>query len=222
MYKFISHRGNNYHTLAENSKEAIIKVLNEEYIYGVEFDIRITKDNKFVIHHNATINLTIDKVLFIKNKTLKELKKIDFKNNGNIYKICELNELLKNIKSDKLIIIEIKEENDYSNYQIHKLLSILKKYNNLNIYLCSFNYKLIKKINEKINNIPCGPIIGKVLNKKKDYSFFDFISIHWDVYLTIETTIKKFIWTINDIKKLNKNKNDEFIISDNAYKFINE
>ena len=65
MYKFIAHRGND-DDLAENSKEAILNSLSKPYIDGVEFDIRITKDNKFVINHNATINLNSNKIGTIK------------------------------------------------------------------------------------------------------------------------------------------------------------
>ena len=71
MYKFISHRGND-DDLAENSKKAILNSLSKPYIDGVEFDIRITKDNKFVINHNATINLNSNKIGTIKNMTLKQ------------------------------------------------------------------------------------------------------------------------------------------------------
>ena len=75
MYKFIAHRGND-DDLAENSKEAILNSLSKPYIDGVEFDIRITKDNKFVINHNATINLNSNKIGTIKNMTLKQLKEV--------------------------------------------------------------------------------------------------------------------------------------------------
>ena len=81
MYKFIAHRGND-DDLAENSKEAILNSLSKPYIDGVEFDIRITKDNKFVINHNATINLNSNKIGTIKNMTLKQLKKVKFKNHN--------------------------------------------------------------------------------------------------------------------------------------------
>ena len=138
MYKFIAHRGND-DDLAENSKEAILNSLSKPYIDGVEFDIRITKDNKFVINHNATINLNSNKIGTIKNMTLKQLKEVKFKNHNKVYRIATLNEVLKQIKNDKIIIIEIKEEKNYNTYQKKKLLKLLKKYSYLNIYLTSFN-----------------------------------------------------------------------------------
>ena len=62
----ISHRGNNNHKYRENTLKSIKEVLNCDYIDGVEFDIRMTKDNKFVLSHSP-----IYKDDLIKNKTLK-------------------------------------------------------------------------------------------------------------------------------------------------------
>lgn len=214
MYQFIAHRGND-DDLAENSKEAILNALNKPYIDGVEFDIRITKDNKFVINHNATVNLNSNKSGFIKNMTLKELKKIDFRNNNKIYKIATLNEVLKNINSNKVIIIEIKEEQNYTKYQQKKLIKLLNKYNYLNIYLVSFNYKLIYNLKDSFSN--CGLIIGKILNRNKDISPFPFLLIPLDFYKKYEGIQELFIWTINCQKDLKEIKDDSYVITDKAY-----
>ena len=175
MYKFIAHRGND-DDLAENSKEAILNSLSKPYIDGVEFDIRITKDNKFVINHNATINLNSNKIGTIKNMTLKQLKEVKFKNHNKVYRIATLNEVLKQIKNDKIIIIEIKEEKNYNTYQKKKLLKLLKKYSYLNIYLTSFNYDLITDLKKDYSN--CGLLVGKVLNRNKNIYVFPFLYFH--------------------------------------------
>ena len=47
MY-LIAHRGLDNHKYSENSFKAILTSLNEKYIDGVEFDVRITKDKKIV------------------------------------------------------------------------------------------------------------------------------------------------------------------------------
>ena len=47
----IAHRGNDGIN-RENSKEAIVNSLNKEYVNGVEFDIRMTKDKEFILNHD--------------------------------------------------------------------------------------------------------------------------------------------------------------------------
>ena len=68
--KIIAHRGNSG-KYKENSLKAIEYSLNEDYIDGVEFDIRMTKDFKFVIHHDPFY-----KGYYIKKTRLKKLQKL--------------------------------------------------------------------------------------------------------------------------------------------------
>ena len=220
MIKFIAHRGNDKHSYDENSKDAILNVLKKDYICGVEFDIRITKDKRFVIHHNSTINLSSNGTGFIKNKTLKDLKKLKFGKNN--YKIDTLEEVLKDIKninSQKIILIEIKEEFNYSKKEIIKLISILKKFKSLNIYICSFNYKLLIKL-KKYLNFKVGLIISKIINNSKDIKMFDFLSVHNNIYQKYKNFKEVMVWTINTKEDLKKINNKNYIITDKAYKLI--
>lgn len=214
MYKFIAHRGND-DNLLENSMKAILNSLSKTYIDGVEFDIRITKDNHFIIHHNATINTNNKNLGLIKNMTLKEIKKIKIKYHNQIYRIATLKEVLKKITGSKIILIEIKEEQNYSELQKKKLINILNKFPNLNIYLMSFNYLLIKSIKKKYPH--SGLLIGKILNRSKDFSTFPFLAVPLDFYKKYEGIQEIFIWTINKEKELKEIKNNSYIITDKAY-----
>ncbi|MBR3199096.1 MAG: hypothetical protein IKG27_03680, partial [Bacilli bacterium] len=84
--KIIAHRGNDQIN-RENSKEAIVNSLKKPYIDGVEFDIRKTKDNKFIINHDPFYHEH-----FIKNTSSKKLKKLG---------LNTLEEVLDKIKTDK-------------------------------------------------------------------------------------------------------------------------
>lgn len=198
--KIIAHRGNENHNFKENTLDAILDSLNKEYVDGVEFDIRMTKDNKFILSHNPILYDTG----IIKNKTLKELKK---------YHLDELNYVLKNIKTKKIILIDIKHETNDYNILIKKLNKILKKYKHLNIYLSSFNYKLIKELNKIYKT---GLIISSVINRNKDYEIFDFVALNYKLYKPINKLL--MLWTINkkEIMKKFINK-DVFIITDKPY-----
>ena len=55
MGKIFAHRGfSSYYP--ENSLEAIKESLKYDYIDGIEIDIRMTKDEKFVLIHNSSID----------------------------------------------------------------------------------------------------------------------------------------------------------------------
>ena len=92
IFIFIAHRGNDNHEYKENSIDALIYCLNQEYIDGVELDIRITFDNKIVIYHDMLYKL-------------KSIKKTKYK----YLKLDLLDKFLKKINSNKIILIEIKE-----------------------------------------------------------------------------------------------------------------
>ena len=49
--RIISHRGSNVSNYKPNTKQALLTALSIDFIDGIEFDIRITKDKKIVIIH---------------------------------------------------------------------------------------------------------------------------------------------------------------------------
>lgn len=194
----ISHRGNNNHKYKENTLEAIKNVLEKDYVDGVEFDVRMTNDNKFVLSHSP-----IYKDDLIKNKKQKELN------------LDELNYVLKNIETNKIILIDIKcELFDYKKIALY-LNKVLKKYKKLNIYLCSFNYDLILYMKKKYKYIS-GLLVSNIINRNKNYSLFDFIAINYKVDKNINNTL--MYWTINKKDIMRKYLNKEvYIITDKPY-----
>ena len=197
--KIIAHRGNdNIHK--ENSLEAITNSLNSKYTDGVEFDIRFTKDYKFIVHHD----------FFYQGHFIKKTKAKVLRKKG----LNTLEEILKTVTNDKIILIEIKEESKKYKYLVYKLIKILKKYP-LNYYICSFNYHLIKYFHQKYPFFKTGLIIGPINNLKYIKNDFAFNSVY---YKNIKKTIKEtFAWTINKIEDIPKT--DVNIITD-KYKEI--
>lgn len=181
--KIIAHRGNSDKYKA-NTKEAILNSLTKEYIDGVEFDVRMTKDHKFVIHHDP----------------FYEGKLISITRYKYLKKLPELENVLNEINSKKIIMIEIKEEIGKYKRVVYFLYKILKKYN-LNFYICSFNYKLMEFFLQKHPNITTGLIIGMSINEKNIKNDFDFNSLN---YKCIDKAGEKetFIWTVNTKEEL--------------------
>lgn len=200
--KILSHRGNGNKNYKENTFIAIKNSLNKKYIDGVEFDIRSTLDNHFVLSHSPIVK----NIGLINKMNIKLLKK---------HGLEELNDVLKKIKTNKILLIDIKLEiGDY--IKIAKILNkVLKKYSKLNIYLCSFNYKLVKYLKSNYK-YKVGLIISNIINRKKDYNIFDFLVINYKINIKYNKTI--MLWTINKKEEINKYKNHDFyIITDKPY-----
>lgn len=195
MRYLISHRCLNNHNYKENSIKGALDVLNKDYIDGIEVDIRITKDNKIIIYHNFLYKFKI-----VSKLNYNELEDVDLFEN-----------LVKSINTSKIILLDIKcEDNNYINL-INNLLAIINKYPN-NYYLCSFNYDLINYLKDKTNyNI--GIFITDIINRYKSFEHLSFVAPNKNVYNYIKYN-KKFVWTINSKKNIN---NYEYIITDKAY-----
>ena len=175
----ISHRGNDNHKFKENTKEAIINALSKDYIDGAEFDIRITKDKRLVLNHSPIHDGKI-----IKHSYFKDLK------------LDSIDSVLKSLKTNKILIIEIKDTDEEV---IDLLYKYIKKYKNLNIYVHTFHKKIASLFKQKYPNVLVGIIL---FDLDTDYSIYDFVNLNYLKYEKIDKLT--FIWTVNKkIKKFN-------------------
>lgn len=219
--KFIAHRGNDNHSYRENTKEALLWCLNQDYIDGVELDIRLTKDKKFVIYHNTSIvELGIIRK-FIANETLEDLQKINFGTIEKPYYLNSLKDFLDSITGDKIILLDIKKEIGKIEDELDILRKVCITYSNLNIYVCSFCYELVK-LSTNMCKFPVGLLISDIINKNKKYSGISFLSVSKGAFFDISSSKKKFVWTINKKKDIKESYKDVYIITDNAYKLVSE
>ena len=123
----ISHRGSNVSKYKKNTKQALLTAINLDFIDGIEFDVRITKDKKIVIIHDPIINLVSNGSGLVKKLKYKKLLKYNFGTKENPSKICLLKELLDNIKNNKKILIELKEESSNFKEFVDIVYNIIKK-----------------------------------------------------------------------------------------------
>lgn len=155
MYKLIKHRGVHNETIKENTYDAVkLALLDEKYV-GVEFDVRETKDNEFILFHNPLLNGKL-----ISEYLYNELPKY----------IPRLKDILK-IDSNKIFLIEIK-----SIQSISKFINLLNKYENKKIYVMSFSNNMIDKINKESRKYKIG-ILNYVLNTDNQIYNLDFVAI---------------------------------------------
>lgn len=154
------HRG--WGTMPENSLESFKKTRENGY-YGVETDVRFTKDNIPVLSHDATINriarnndLTVlSQTLKVKDLTLEELNNYSFvtSSTGTVLeeyrnnKITTFEETLIYAKENKMtLLIELKEG---TKDQIKILTDMAKKYDMDNhVVWISFYPELLKYVSE--------------------------------------------------------------------------
>lgn len=194
--QIIAHRG--FHQIyQENTMDSFLEALKQKEIDGIELDVRMTKDKEFVIIHNSFINKTSDGSGFVKDKTLKELKKYNFGTKQNPSKICTLKEVLELDFQRKILLIELKEEGSFKQKEIEKLLKMLRKYRHQNIYLVSFNRSLIDFIHKKEPTIKVGLCISNVINRSYLNKNYDFQSVHYLLVKEVNLSMETFFWTVN-------------------------
>lgn len=201
--KYIIHRGITSNRFKENSYTAIKRALIDKSSLGVEFDIRLAKDDKIVLSHDNIINFN-----YIENMNYNDIIK-------NKY-LTTLDKVL-TINTDKILLIDIKVNNNYKKFG-NLLLKELDKYER-NIYLASFNKKVIKYLGKK-TKYKKGII---TLNYKKSNN--DFVVINYNTISSKKINDIKnkeiFIWTIHNDKDLEKVKN-KFSNIDDFYLIIDK
>lgn len=181
--KYIIHRGLTSSRNQENSYLSIKKAILDKNSSGVEFDVRLTKDNEIVLSHDSIIGINyienMNYIDIIKHKHLTTLDRI------------------LSIDTDKILLIDIKVNNNY------KLFGniLLKKINNSNrnIYLMSFNKKIIKYINNK-TKYKKGIISFYYRNNKYPITILNYKTIYQKKLKNIKNKII-FLWTFSNIKE---------------------
>ncbi len=155
---FIAHRGDHLKKEKENTLEAFQKAIDNPKFAGFECDVRTSKDGVFIIHHDIFIDGHL-----VNSFTLKELKEK--------YNITTLEEVL-NLKTDKIIMIEIKEPF----LDIDSFLFLIKQYKDKKLYIDSFDNSIIQDLAAQDNHAKYG-VLNYILNSEKDYSEYEFIGL---------------------------------------------
>lgn len=194
----------------ENTCASFIAAGNRSY-YGIETDVHLTKDNIFVISHDANTKRVSPFNEEIKNLNYSDLIKIDYYDiNTNLtkpyIKIPTLKEYLELCeKYEKHSVVEIKPVLKLS--EIKKLLKEIESVRNLNnVTIIAFdlsNLLKVRKLNKDISIMYlASKFEDKLIEICKNNNFG--IDIHYGALN--DETIKKFkdngiiinAWTVND------------------------
>ena len=129
----------------ENSLVAITKALSAN-VDMIEIDIRVTKDDVVILHHDEFVNLN-DKSLNISDSTYKGLLEVK----GDIPTLAEAFEF---INGKTKIYLDIKK-----NTKLTPVIKVIQKYlnkayNSDDIYLASFDQNVLMKLHKALPDLP--------------------------------------------------------------------
>ena len=194
-------------------KENLLKSFNQSFKkgYGIETDIHVTKDNKFICFHDFTLNRIFKRKESVKNMKYSQIKRISVQNKKPI---PLLNDLLKTSKNKHSLFIEIKP--DFSKELLKKLLKETSKFSKC--VFISFKHKNIYNLLKIKSNAKVGlsftpttsvkKIIQKSNDKKINYLILDKYFLKKKGIQNLK--IKKYYYTIKtklEFKKYSKINN---------------
>ncbi|MGE0088399.1 MAG: glycerophosphodiester phosphodiesterase family protein [Bacteroidales bacterium] len=222
-YFVIAHRGESF--LAPENTLSSINLAWANGSDAVEIDIRLTKDNRIVVIHDANTIRVSGRFKWVRKSMLKDLKKLDvgrFKDKKyEEEKIPELTEVLNTVPANKKIIIEIKCGKEIVPLLMNDLLNAGLQPNQIEII--SFKLNVLKEIRKKLPQYHAYWIVA--ISNYKIFRFFQS-SIHKIIEQTMKNklnglnlndgihltqrnisriksvNLRLYVWTVNDIKRI--------------------
>ncbi|MBM6628543.1 glycerophosphodiester phosphodiesterase [Mammaliicoccus vitulinus] len=219
-YINIAHRGASGST-PEHTYAAYDKAIKQKADY-TELDLQMTKDNKLVAMHDSKVDRTTNGTGMVKDKTLKDIKKLDsgswFDKKYKGEKVPELNDVLSKYKKKTNFYIETKKPDMYPDMD-EKLIKDLEdntilKENDLDngkLIIQSFSETSLKNIHKLNENIPLIQLVDdkvvkslndKELKKLSKYSYglgFNKEVVNKDLVKKChENGLKVHVFTLNN------------------------
>jgi len=207
MTRFIAHRG-----FSKEEKQNTVNAFrcaSTSDAYGIETDVRITKDGVFVAFHDKSTARLSGKYKIIEETYFEDVQKLKVYDGQRRHKIPTFIEFLQNCKSgNKKAIVEIKS--DLTKEQTENLIRIIESEDYLsNTVFISFNAQVLKFIREKVPSQPIQMLAMRFckvdLEFLKEYRFGLDIS-HWQ--LTKDRVVKCHehgidvnCWTVNSCRR---------------------
>jgi len=210
--KLIAHRGLSG-LYQENTTLSFINAGKGNY-YGIETDVHVTKDNKFIISHDDNIKRVSGIDLVIEESTYEELRKIKVKDKDGSY---TNNLFLPNLEEYILIckeynkhpILELKGVMSYNN--ILDIITIIQSYNYINettfISFHKENIEILRNMSYEFNIQFLSGIDNDEM-KKDTINFAIKNKVDVDVYYKNidkdfinechKNNIKVNVWTVDD------------------------
>lgn len=158
----------------ENTMESFKRAI-ELKADGIELDVQLTKDGKIVVIHDEKIDRTSNGKGFVRDYTLKELRKYNFASSYSKHKHSEL-PLLEDVyelfaSTDMTINVELKTGVFFYPEIEEKVLALTKQYKlEDRVLYSSFNHYTLAKIHALEPNAYVGFLCGDGMIQTADYA----------------------------------------------------
>ena len=210
--KVWAHRGASGYA-PENTLEAFKKA-EKMKADGVELDVQLTKDGELVVIHDETVDRVSGEKGFVKDYTLKELKRLNVSKHMPSYdkktRIPTLDEVFDLLKNTEMTInIELKNGIvQYKNLE-KRVLALVEEYDMLDrIWCSSFNHESIVRMKKLCPDMRCGLLFSDIIVNPAEYaSELHVDALHPATYhMQDENYIDKahgrglraHVWTVNE------------------------
>ena len=200
--KTIAHRG--YVTKGvENSIEALEGAAEVGADY-VEFDIILTKDNKFVVMHDYNLKRLAGLNKRVQDMNFDEVVGLTIKQGDYTSKIPSLEEFVTKAKELNMnLVIELKPHGAEPSNYIDILIGEIKRLKLENYKFMSLNSKVIEELETKVPNLETGYVIplqfGNFHHSNVDFFVIEDFSYRDRLVEQARKENKQvFVWTIND------------------------
>ena len=225
---YVAHRGYSA-TNPDNTPLAFTAAANKGF-WGIETDIRFTKDGVAVCNHDADVKYADGTKLLVSENTYSELRAkplLNTKTADSVY-LCPFSEYLSCCKSgNKVAVVELKEV--CSEEQIDLLLSIIDAvYSREKCCFIAFDYENLLSLRVKDKSIPLQYLSETKNDARFDDCLQDGISIDVKYNVINKKLVKAFhnkglkvnVWTIDSDWKRGKMRRlgVDFITSNKFYK----
>lgn len=201
----------------ENSLPAYKKAVELGY-YTAECDIRLTKDNKWVLLHNDTVDSLFCQKGDIRDFTYDEVRSFTYKHGANFWayddlKICSFEEYLDVfVGTNTRPQIEIKSDTYDLLYTV--VDAVKERGLEKSAIVISFDLEQLKAINKIDSSIELWYLIGKITPERiaeaQSIGSNVWLSPNYDendadsIKLAVDAGIGVSFWTVNTIEKAKK------------------
>ncbi|MDT2010782.1 glycerophosphodiester phosphodiesterase family protein [Carnobacterium divergens] len=216
--KIIAHRGYKAGGV-ENTLSAIKAAIPYKPAY-IELDVRQTKDDHFILMHDASLKRLARKKKKVHQLTLAELKKLTLKQNNFEASIATLEEAIDLAKTaNQPLLLDIKTSKQDSMDMPKQLAELLEDKEVIDSYLIqSTNEAFLNQFKEVNHDLKVGMIVSML--PSKEYPNFQFLTLKHTMAAPefFESKQPVFLWTVDEPAEFNQYlaTTAHGIITDNA------